>query len=89
MAIAPVEGSNPADGFIGFAVYDAMSLALALLIIIVIRRFKGMLEDQKVYLNNIDAERKEKMRRDGFGDELQEIDEESLEILNKQNDLYD
>lgn len=89
MAIAPIDGVGVFDGFIAFALYDLISLGIGALIIIVLRRFDGMFEDQKDYLNRIDAARKEQMRRDEFGDELEEIDEQSLEILNKDNNLYD
>ncbi len=64
-----------------------LSLAMAIIIILVMRRFDGMFEDQKHYLKRLDAERKEKMRRDEFGDEPVEIDEETLSILTRRNDL--
>lgn len=89
LAIAPVEGTGIFDGFMAFALYDLVSLVIGVLIIIVLRRFDGMFEDQKSFLKRMDADRKEKMRRDEFGDELEEIDEQSLEILNRENDLYD
>ncbi|MGN0806461.1 MAG: hypothetical protein ACI4MC_05420 [Candidatus Coproplasma sp.] len=89
LAISPVEGANAGAGFVAFALYDIMSPIIGALIVIVLRRFDGMFEDQKSFLGRLDGERKEKMRRDEFGDELEEIDQESLEILNKENDLYD
>jgi len=64
-----------------------LSLAMAIIIILVMRRFDGMFEDQKHYLKRLDEERKEKMRRDEFGDEPVEIDEETLSILTRRNDL--
>lgn len=68
---------------------DLFSLAIAIVIILVMRRLDGMFEDQKHYLLRLDSERKEKMRRDTFGDEPVEIDEECLSILNKKDDdLY-
>lgn len=73
---------------IGLGDTGLMSLALAIIIVLVLRRFDGMWEDQKSYLLRLDSERKEKMRRDEFGDEHIEIDEETLSILNKKNDLY-
>lgn len=89
LAISPVEGTSAGAGFLAFALYDLVSLPISVLIAIVLRRFDGMFQDQKSFLNKLETEKKEQMRRDEFGDELEEIDEESLEILNKQNDLYD
>ncbi len=65
---------------------DCFSLAIGIVIILVMRRLDGMFEDQKHYLKRLDNERKEKMRRDNFGDEPIEIDEESISILNKKDD---
>lgn len=65
---------------------ELMSLAVAIVIILVMRRLDGMWEDQKHYLNRLDKERREKMRLDTFGDEPIEIDEESLSILRKKDD---
>ena len=68
---------------------DCFSLAIGIVIILVMRRLDGMFEDQKHYLRRLDDERKEKMRRDNFGDEPVEIDEESISILKKKDDdLY-
>ena len=52
------------------------------------RRLDGMFEWQRGFLKRLDEERKEKMRRDTYGDEPLEIDEESLKILKKDDDLY-
>ena len=46
-----------------------------------------MFEDQKNYLKRLERERKEKMERDNFGDEPIEIDEETMSILKRHNDL--
>lgn len=68
---------------------DFMSLTLAVVIILVMRKLEGMFEDQKSYLFRLDRERKEKMRMDNFGDEPIEIDEESIAALKKTDDeLY-
>lgn len=68
---------------------DLLSLAIAIAIILVMLRLDGMFEYQKSYLLRLDKERKEKMRRDTFGDEPVEIDEESLNVLKKKDDdLY-
>ena len=69
--------------------WELLSLAIGILVILVMRKLDGMFEDQKHYLKRLDAEKKEKQRRDTFGDEPIEIDEESLSILNKKDDsLY-
>lgn len=70
----------------GLGINGLMSLALALIVILVMRKLDGMFEDQKHYLLRLDKERKEKMKRDEFGDEPIEIDAESLAVLNKQDD---
>lgn len=68
---------------------DGFSLAIGLVIILVMRRLDGMFEDQKHYLRRLDNEKKERQRRDTYGDEPVEIDEESISILNKKDDdLY-
>lgn len=72
----------------GLGANGLMSLALALLVILVMRRLDGMFEDQKRYLLRLDKERKDRMRRDTFGDEPAEIDEESLSIFRRNDDLY-
>ncbi|MDE5728692.1 MAG: hypothetical protein K2I20_00760 [Clostridia bacterium] len=64
-----------------------LSLAMAIILILVMRRFDGMFEDQKHYLKRLDAERRERAERDSFGDEPIEIDEETLSILKRRNDL--
>ncbi len=87
-AISPIAGSTAAGGYVAFALYDLLSLVIGMLIIIVLRRFDGMFEDQNLFLGRIEAEREEQKRRDTFGDELEDIDEEALEILNRENDLY-
>lgn len=64
-----------------------LSLAMGVIIILVMRRFDGMFEDQKHYLKRLDDERKQKQMRDNFGDEPIEIDEETMSILTRRNDL--
>ncbi|MBD5631987.1 MAG: hypothetical protein HDP34_01995 [Clostridia bacterium] len=69
--------------------WDLLSLAIAIIVVLVMRRLDGMFEDQISYLKRIDKERKDKMRYDSYGDEPIDIDEESLSILNKKDDdLY-
>lgn len=65
---------------------DLVSLGVAVVIVLVFRRLEGMFEDQKKYLRRLDDERKEKMRRDTYGDEPVEIDEDSFTILKKWDD---
>ena len=65
-----------------------MSLFAAVAVLLIMRKLDGMFEDQKSYLKRVDKERRDRMKYDGFGDEPVEIDEESLSILNKDNDLY-
>lgn len=73
----------------GVGLTGLMSLAAGLVVILVLRRLDGMFEDQKHYLLRLDKERKERMRRDEFGDEPIEIDDETISILNKKdNGLY-
>lgn len=68
---------------------DLMTLAITILIILVMRRLDGMFEYQKSYLKRLDDERKEKMKRDTYGDEPIEIDEQSIAALKKKDDdLY-
>ncbi len=66
--------------------FGLISLAMAIVLLLVFRKLDGMLEDQKHYLLRLDAERREKMRRDEFGDEPVEIDEETMSILRKKGD---
>ena len=56
---------------------------------LIMRKLEGMMEDQKTFLQRKHVERQDKVRRDNYGDELADIDEEALEILNKENDLFD
>lgn len=80
---------NVASYNFGVGLTGLMSLAAGLVVILVMRRLDGMFEDQKHYLIRLDKERKEKMRRDEFGDEPIEIDREFISILNKKdNGLY-
>jgi uncharacterized membrane protein len=73
----------------GVSLTGLMSLAAALVIILVMRKLDGMFEDQKSYLLRKKRERDEQSRIDTYGDEPIDIDGESLSILNKRdNDLY-
>ncbi len=73
----------------GFGVYGALSFALAVAVIMVLRRLNGMFEDQKHYLIRQDEERKALARSDEFGEQPVEIDEQSMSILRKWDDGLD
>lgn len=73
----------------GFGTYGALSFALAVAVVMVLRKLNGMFEDQKHYLLRQDKERRELARRDEFGDEPIEIDEQSMSILKKWDDGLD
>lgn len=75
-------------GLLDFFTTDLFNLVAGVVVVLVLRKLDGMFEDQKAFLKRLDKERKDKMRRDEFGDEPVEIDEEALNILNKDNDLY-
>lgn len=67
----------------GFGLTGFMSLAAGIVIILIVRRLDGICEDQKHYLLRLDAERREMSRRDEFGDEPIEIDDELLAVLRR------
>lgn len=85
---ASVAGMNAWAGFVSFAVGDMLSLIMSVVVVLVLRRLNGMFEDQISYLKRIDKEKQDKMRIDQFGENLGEIDEETFNILNKDNDLF-
>ena len=70
----------------GFGLNGMLSLAIGMVLLMVLRKLDGMFEDQIQYLKRIDRERKEMMRRDEFGDEPIEIDEETISILNRRDE---
>ena len=73
----------------GFGVYGALPLVASVVVVMILRKLEGMFEDQKHYLIRQDKERKELSRRDEFGDEPVEIDEESMSILKRWDDGLD
>ena len=87
-AISPLSGQYIWSGFLDFAVGDLLSLAVAIIVVLVLRRLDGMFENQVTYLKRVDKERRDRMRIDQFGENLGEIDEETFKILNKDNDLF-
>lgn len=70
----------------GFGGSGILSLAVSIILILILRRFDGMFEDQKHYLRRLDAEAREMRRIDEFGEKPIEIDEETLSILRKRDD---
>lgn len=80
--VAACVGINFADALTG-QLYELISLLIGILIVMLMRRLDGMFEDQKHYLKRIDAERENMRKRDEFGDEPIDIDEETLSILKK------
>ncbi|MGN0817499.1 MAG: hypothetical protein ACI4L9_00895 [Candidatus Coproplasma sp.] len=86
--VCPVEGLTATQGFVDFAITDLLSMAMAVVVVLVLRKFDGMFENQVSYLKRVDKERRDRMKYDAFGDEPVEIDGEALSILNKDNDLY-
>lgn len=65
---------------------DLVSLAFAVLLVLIMRRLDGMFEDQKHYLLRLDKERKERAYRDAFGDAPVEMDEQAISVLKKWDD---
>ena len=78
-------GNGFADGLL-FFLGDLLSLGMAIVVMLVMRRLEGMLEYQKDYLLRLDKERREKLEQDNFGEQFAEIDEETLKTLNKKGD---
>lgn len=83
-AIAVCLGTNFIVAFTS-QLFELISLIIGILIVLIMRRLDGMFEDQKRYLRRMDAERKESMRRDEYGDEPIEIDGDTLSILRKRD----
>ena len=84
-ALAACVGTKFVAALVGQLI-ELISLAAAFVIVLIMRKLDGMFEDQKHYLLRLDAERNEMTRRDEFGDEPIEIDEESLSILKKRDE---
>ena len=85
-------GKNFLSAFLtglGFGVYGALPFITAFVVVMILRHLNGMFEDQKHYLLRADKERKELARRDEYGDEPIEIDEESMSILKRWDDGLD
>ena len=73
----------------GFGVYGALPLAASVTVVLILRKLEGMFEDQKHFLIRQDRERKELARRDEFGDEPIDVDEDSMSILKRWDDGLD
>ncbi len=67
----------------------ALALVIGLILVFVMRKFDGMWEGQKDYLLRLERERQDKMRRDTYGDEPIEIDEETIKIIRRNDDMFD
>ncbi|MDE7379999.1 MAG: hypothetical protein K2N14_03000 [Clostridia bacterium] len=72
----------------GFGITGVLSLAMGLVISLVLRKLDGMYEDQIEYLKRVKGEQEENRRRAERMEDGLELDEESLAILNRDNDLY-
>ena len=79
-------GQGFLDGLLAFGGSDLLSLGMAVIILLVLRRLDGMMENQRDYLIRLDKERREKLLADNFGEEPVEIDEELLKTLNKKGE---
>ena len=89
LAVSPVEGVAPYSGFVSFAAGDLLSLVMSVIIMIGLRKFDGMLEDQVTYLKRLNKARTEKRLSEKFDENTYtELDEEALSILNQENDIY-
>lgn len=87
-AISPVENLPAWAGFVNFGVGELFSLVVGFVLVLVLRRIDGMFEDQITFLKRLDKERRDRLRVDQFGDNDGIIDEESFNILKKDNDLF-
>ncbi len=88
VSVAPADGMSIWSGFISFALGDLLSLVMAVVVVLVVRMFDGMFEDQISYLKRVDREKRDRLRFDQFGEGLQEIDEETFKKLYRDNDIY-
>ncbi len=64
-----------------------LSFVMSFIVLFIVRRFDGIFEDQRAYLIRIGKMRDEQRKRDTFGEQLEELDEESLSILSNNDDL--
>ena len=53
-AVQPISGVSASAGFINFAMSDLLSLAMTVAVVLVLRRFDGMFENQKSFLRRVD-----------------------------------
>lgn len=87
-AVAAAFGFGFVNSLIG-QLWDLLTPAITVIVILVVRRLDGMFEYQKSYLLRLDKERRQLSERDTYGDEPIDIDEESLSILKrKDDDMY-
>lgn len=87
-AAFPSDGVSLWGGWVSFSLPDLLSLIMAAVILPVMRKFDGMFEDQMEFLARVDREKRERMRIDQMGENMGEIDEETLKEMLKNDDLY-
>ncbi len=75
--------------FCGLSDSGLLTLVIAEIVVLLLRRLDGLWEDQVSYLKRMDKERKEKQKEDTYGHDFSEIDEESLSILKRWDDGLD
>lgn len=88
VAAFPAEGLSMWGGFISFGLGDALSLVMAVVVVLILRRFDGMFEDQIEFLCRLKKQREDKRHAALYGDELEEIDQEALRLFKQNDDLY-
>lgn len=69
-----------------FNMTGLLALAMGIVIMLIMRKLDGLFEDQIHYLKRLDDERRDLARRDEFGDEPIEIDEDTMSILKRRYD---
>ncbi len=87
-AVAACFSVNFVQSLLGIA-FDFFTPAVAIVIVLIVRRLDGVFEDQKHYLLRLEKERLEKARVDEFGEKPIDIDEESLTILRRHDEDLD
>lgn len=65
---------------------ELLTLVVALVAILVLRRLDGMFEDQKTYLLRVDKEKRELAEQDEYGEEPIDLDQDALSILKKRDE---
>lgn len=73
-------------GLAGFGMSGMIALLIAVVLVLLLRRFDGVFEDQIHFLKRQEEERLERMRIDEYGETPIDIDEDTLSILKKRDD---